>query len=802
MFRFWQDLRYGARLLSKAPGFAAVALIALALGMGATTAIFSVVDAVLLKPLPFRDPQRLLVLYEKNPPQNKYKLDVAAANFVAWRNQSRTLEQIAGIQRLPFNLTGGPNGRIDPEELRGECVSASLFPLLGVQPILGRAFREEEDQPGRTFIALLSYSLWQRRFGADRSIVGKNIRLHGESYSVAGVMPPGFAVMEPDVDVWVPLGLNSADARVANAHFLTVIARRKASLESVRAEFDAIGARMEAAMPALNRGLSPSVYELEDELVGGVRRGLWVLLAAVGCILLMACANVANLLLSRGASRSREIALRFALGAPRGRIVTQFLTESILLALGGGALGLLLGAATIRFLAHSASGTVPRLAYAAVDWRLFLFALASSLLTGALFGSIPAWTASTIGLTATLNEGGRGGTAGRSGRGLRNLLVASEIALAVVVLIAAGLLIRSFLRLRGAELGFQRESLLTCRIPLNAPRERRPAFVQNISDRVAGLPGVRSVGFINSPPLTGLGLGTAFFVEGGPLVDESQRPLALARYATPTYFHTMGIPLTAGRFFTPADDDNAPNVLIVNQALVRHFFTHENPLGRRLTLFMPAKRTGEIVGVVGDVKAESVKEEPWPVVYQPYPQFPAISMTLVVRAAVPPLSLAPAIQAEVHRLDPEQPVAEARTMDDVVGRSVSGERFNMALLSSFAAIAFTLASVGIYGVISYDVSQRINEIGIRMALGAQPNHLVRMVVVQGLRMAAYGIAAGLLLSVAVTRLMSTMLYGVEPLDPSTFAVIAILLAAVAFVASYLPSRRAIALDPVSALHHQ
>jgi putative ABC transport system permease protein len=615
-------------------------------------------------------------------------------------------------------------------------------------------------------------------------------------------MPLDFALMEPAIDVWVPLGLDAGDARVVNARFLTVIARRTEPLERVRAEFETIGAGMENALPTLNRGWRPSVFELSGELVGGVRRSLWVLFGAVGCLLLIACANVANLLLARGASRRKEIAVRTALGAPRSRVIAQLLAESFLLALGGGLIGLLLAAVVVRSLAASASASIPRLAYATLDWRLFLFSLAVSLLTGLLFGSIPAWNGSGLGLTSALNEGGRGGTTGRGGRILRNMLVASEIALAVVVLIAAGLLIRSFLRMRAADIGVQPEGLLTMRLPLNPARDHRAAFLQQVTDRMATLPGVRSVGAVNALPLTGLSLGARFQIDGRPAPDESQRPMALARYITPSYFRTMRIPLTAGRFFTQSDDANAPTKLIVNQTLARQFWPHGNPIGARLTMFEPVQRTGEIVGVVGDVKAENVKDEDWPTIYQPYPQFPVFSMTLVARTGVPPLTLASAVQAEIHRLDPDQPIADTRTMEAVVNHAVSGARFNMSLLTTFAAIAFTLAAVGIYGVISYDVSERVNEIGIRMALGAQPNDLVRMVVGQGLRMAAYGIAGGLLLSVAVTRLMSTMLFGVKPTDAYTFAVISVLLAAVALVASYLPSRRAIALDPVSALHHQ
>ena len=806
MHLLWQDLRYGARLLWRAPGFTAVALVALALGMGATTAIFSVVDAVLLKPLPFRDPDRVLVIWEKNPTLNKYKLFVAPANFLAWQRESRTTEQMAALQDVSVSLTGGPNGHVDPEELRAERVSATLLPMLGVQPVLGRTFRADEDQPGRNFAAILSHGLWQRRFAGDAAIVGKTIRLREQPYTVTGVLPPDFAVIEPGIDVWLPLGLNGNDPRVATRRYLTVIARRKQALERVRAEFETVGGQLEQAMPALNQGWRPSVFALQDELVGGVRRSLWVLLAAVGCLLLMACVNVANLLLSRGASRRRELALRLAIGAGRRRIVTQLLAESVLLALGGGGLGLVLASAVISGLAHSGAAAVPRLALATVDLRLFLFTLAVSLMTGVLFGAIPAWAASGSNLNAALNEGGRGGTTGRGGRRARNALVVVEVAMAVVVLIGAGLLIRSFMRLRALNPGFQAAGLLTMRVPLAGGRaaatERGAAFFQQLSDRVSGLPSVRAVGAVNGLPLTGLGVGTTFIVEGRPVPQASQWPVAVHRSVTASYFRTMGIPLLAGRVFEPSDDAKAPFVVVINQTLARRFWPGSNPVGGHLLIDDAKPRSAEVIGVVGDVKPERLEAEEWPAIYNAYSQAPVAGMTLAVRSDGPPLALGAAVRREVQRLDPDQPVADIRTMEDVVSTAVSGARFNTGLLTVFAIIAFVLAAVGIYGVISYDVSERINEIGIRMALGAQPGDLLRLVVSQGARMAGCGIAFGLAISFGVTRLMSTMLFGVNPTDAYTFAIISILLAAVALTASYLPSRRAMALNPVAALRHE
>ena len=806
MHFFWQDLRYGARRLAKDPAFTAVALLALTLGMGSTATIFSVVDTVLLKPLPFRDAERLLVIWEKNPSQNRYRMFVAPANFLAWQKQSRAVEQMAALQEGRLNLTGGPNGHIDPEELKVERVTAGLFPLLGVEPKVGRTFRPEEDQPGRTNFVLLSHALWQRRFAGDPGIAGKTIRLRDQPYTVVGVLPPAFAVMEPGVEVFVPLGLNPGDTRTANARVLTVIARRRGPLEQVRAELDAVGAQMEQSLPALDKGWRPSVFELGDELVSGVRQALWVLMAAVGCLLLMACVNVANLLLARGATRRKEIALRCALGAGRGRIVAQLLSESVLLALGGGALGLLLAAGAIYVLAHGGPAGVPRLAQAALDLRVFGFALGVSLVTGILFGLAPGMQASGSGLSMTLKEGGRGGTAGRAGRRMRNALAIAEVALAVVVLIGAGLLIRSFIRLRGVDPGFRPAGVLTVRVPLaggrNTKGERRIAFFKQVTDRIATLPGVRAVGAVNVLPLTGLGVGATFAVEGRPPPSAEQRPLGLMRSVNSAYFSAMGIPLVAGR--APADSDTAlsPPVIVVNQTLARRFWPGASAIGGRLAIDQIGGRVAEIVGVVGDVKPDRINGAEWPTIYVPYAQGPAAAMTLAVRTAGAPLGLASAVTREVRQLDPDQPVADVRTMEEVVNLAVSGARFQTALLASFAGVAFLLAAVGIYGVISYDVSQRTNEIGIRMALGAQPADVQRLILGQGARLAVYGIVAGLLGAGVLTRWMGTMLFGVGPTDVWTYAAVSILLAVVALAASYVPSRRAMVPDPVIALRHE
>jgi putative ABC transport system permease protein len=806
---YWpaQDLRYGIRILRRTFGATSVAIGAMALGIGASVALFGIVDAVLLKPLPFRDPGRLLVIWENDVAQHQSKMYAAGANFLAWQQRSHTLESVAAIQDWHLNLTGGPDGAIDPEELKAESVSAGLFPLLGVQPVMGRAFRPEEDQPGRTGEVVISYDLWQRRFGADPAICGRSIRLRDSVHTVIGVLPPGFSVIEPRVDVWLPLALNAADSGFASRRNLVVIARLRpgVTLAQARAELLAIGDSMAASNPVLDRGWLPSPYPIMEELTGDFRKPLLVLLAAVGLLLLIACANVANLLLARGVARRREVAIRTAMGASRGRIVRQLLSESVLLSLAGGALGILLAAGAITLVARLGPSTIPRLASAHIDPWLLLFALALSVGTGVLFGMAPALQISGTNVNAALVEGGRSGMLSRSGRLLRDSLVVSEIAVALVLLIGAGLLVRSFVRLRTASPGFDPEHLLTFRVPLaggrNSAVPRRIAFFHEVTDRLAALPGVRSVGAVISLPLTGLGLGAMFAPEDRPMPPE-ERPIALARPVVPGYFHAMGIPLRAGRDFNDSDTQQSTPVAIVNETIARRFWPDSNPLGYRLQLFYGTPVAAEIVGVVGDVKSEALMKDDWPTVYQPYPQAPATGMSIVIRTAGPPLSLASAAAREIHQLDPEQPVAEMRTMRSVVAGAEADARFHTTVLATFAGISFVLAAMGIYGVITYQVGERTHEIGIRVALGAQRGDLFRLVMSHTARLAGIGIGLGLVAAWALTRLLASMLYQVSPRDFYTYAAISLMLGMVALLAGYFPSRRAMALDPLAALRHE
>jgi len=798
-----RDLRFGVRLLRSAPGFTLLALAALALGLGATTAIFSVVDAVLLQP-PYPHASRLLVVWEKNPSQNRFKMLAAGGNFLAWSEQSHTLQSVAGYQEVHVNLTAGPLGPCDAEELPALRVSAGLLPLLGVQPMVGRFFRPEEDRPGQPGFALVSYNFW-RRFGADRAIAGKTLRLDDKTYTIVGVMPPAFRVMASPADVWIPLGMDPADSRATHSRFLIVLAamRPGVTVPQVRAELAALGDRLAAADPALNRGWAPSVFPLREELLGDVEKPLAVLMGAVGLLLLIACVNVANLLLARGSTRRREIAIRMALGANRARIAAQLLSESLLLSVAGGALGSLLAWGAVALVRHLGPAAMPRLAEAALDWRTLLFGLAASLLTGLLCGLAPIIQGSDRSLHTALVEGGRGRTAARSGRRLRSALVIVELALAVLVLIGAALLMRSFARLRGVDLGFQPAGVLTLRLPLagerNARPEQRIAFIRQVEDSVSALPGMRAVAAVDTLPLGGFGFGAAFAVEGRQMPADA--PLVLVRAVTPGYFRTMGMPLVEGRDFTAADTRESPFVMVASRNLVRRFWPMGGAIGGHL-LFAPNNRRAEIVGVVSDVKPETVQGDEWLTVYCPYAQNAFRSMTLVLRSAIPGDAALSAAGRAIRRLDPEQPVADPQPMDKVVDRAVAGARFNTVLLAIFAQIAFVLAAVGVYGVVSYDMSRRTGEIGLRLALGARPADVLRTVLNQAAALAALGIAAGLAAAWGLTRLMATMLFGVSPTDLFTFVAIPMLLGTVVLLAGYLPARRAMALDPAVALRHE
>ena len=808
MYSFVQDLQYGIRLLVRNPGVATAAVFALALGIGANTAIFTVVNGVLLRPLPFRDPDRLVALWEKDESRNRERSFVSPANFRDWSRQRQLFTRASAIEERTFNLTGGPSRGMEPEELQGERVSAGLFSMLGVQPVLGRTFRPEEGQPGYNDVVVLGYKLWQRRFGGDPHILGKTLRISNFDWRVIGVMPPRFHILNRDAQIWIPILLDpdAAGARVRRT--LTVIARLRpgVTVGRARAEMAALGRRLAAAYPAEDGGWNITLLPLHEEVVGDVRPALMVLLAAVCALLLMACVNTANLLLARAVNRQREVGVRISLGAGRWRVARQLITESILLALAGGALGLAMAFGGVRLLTAFAPKSIPRLDQVSIDASLLLFTALVSCLTGVIFGLAPAVQLARSNLQEVLKEGGRGTTGGRLRGRLRALLVISETALAILLLAGAGLLIRSFARLRSVDMGLNPRNLLTMRVVItgsaNYAESRRVAFFRDVVERVSALPGVLSAGTVSFLPLAGWGPGMFFSLEGHP-PQPAGKPIALVREADPGYFRTMGIALLAGRTFTAHDDSTAPRVVVVNRSLARRFWGSEREApGKRLLLDLRQTVAAEIVGVVGDVKAEGLSADTWFTIYFPHPQLPSPAMTLVVRTAGDPMRIAHSVARQVYALDPEQPVSEVRTMEQVVGESLAEARFQMVLLTAFAATALLLASVGIYGVMAYTVTERTHEIGVRMAVGASPGEVVRLVVRRGAVLAGIGIAVGLGAAFGLTRLMAKLLFGVPPADPVTFGAIAVLLGAVALAASWVPARRASRVAPMAALRHE
>ena len=802
----WQDIRYGVRTLLKRPGFTSVALVTLALGIGANTAIFSVVNAVLLRPLPYPEPDRLVRLYEKetDAATPSERLEVAPANFLDWRRQSRTLAEIAAWGEEEQALAG----RERAEPVRAAFVTANFFAVLGVRPLHGRAFTPEEDQPGRETVALLGHGLWQRRFGGDPRLVGQRVQLDGEHYTVVGIMPAGFQYPRA-AEIWTPLALNPNQTQTREAHFLQVIARLRpeASPAQARAEMETIAAGLEQQYPATNKNWRVNVVPLLEDEVGPVSRTLLVLFGAVGLVLLIACVNVASLLLARAATRQTEIAIRTALGASRWRIVRQLLTESAVLALLGGGGGLLLALWGTDALLALSPAEIPRLQQSSVDGRVLAFALVLTFVTGLLCGLIPALQASRSDLQEALKEGGRRASGGATRARIFGALVVAETALALVLLVGAGLLARSFLRLRGVETGIEAANVLTVEINLPSARyggedwkARRLNFYGQVLERIKALPGVVAAGAIDSLPLSGDQRGWTFRKEGQTLAP-AERPVAGFQVATADYFRAMGIRLRRGRAFTAADADGAPPVVIINESFARRFYPNEDPLGRRI-IIRNQPQACEIVGVVNDVRHFGPDQAAAPEMYVPYQQFAIGAVPLVIRTELEPQALIGAVTREIQAVDRGVAVGKVRTMTQMMSAALAERRFALSLLGIFASVALALAAVGLYGVMAFAVAARTHEFGIRMALGAQARDVLRLVFRQGAALALTGVSVGLVASIALTRLMKSLLFGVSATDPLTFAGVASLLVAVALLACYVPARRATRVDPLVALRYE
>ncbi|HJR59603.1 MAG TPA: ABC transporter permease [Vicinamibacterales bacterium] len=800
------DLVYAVRSIAKKPLFYAVATLTLALGIGANTAIFTVVNAVLLRPLPYPQPDRLMMVWTYNPRQGFDKDVGTYPNFEDWRRASGSFERMSGYFGASMTLTG--NG--DPAQIRGSRVTYEFFDTLGVPPARGRTFAVAHGQAGGERAVILAHGLWTRRFGADPSIVGRTIMLNGVSHEVLGVMPESFAYPE-DAEFWVPLapvGQFEGLFTARGSYWLTIIGRLKGGVtrEAAQSEMDAIAARLEKEYPA-NSGIGIRLVPMHEEMVGDVKRPLMILLGAVCFVLLIACANVANLLLTRAASRQRELAIRSALGAGRGRLLRQMLTESLLLGLIGGAAGLLLAAWCTDLLQTLAPAGLPRLSTIAVDRQVIVYAVVASMLTGLLFGIVPALHAARRDSGANLKEGGRTGTDSVRGRRVRAALAIGELAVALVLLVGAGLLVRTIVALNSQDPGFASTGVLTLRLALPQAKytspERVAAFYDQLIERLSALPGVESAGAGSSLLLSRLPNSASINIEGRPpLARDVQNIPVPYDSVTPGYFATLQIPLRRGRMFTRADVPQAQQVVLVNESFVRRFFPNEDPIGRRVTFgdpTQPETRWQAIAGVVADTRRGGFEREPWAEVYFPMQQSPDRRMFVLLRTSGDPTALAGSAQAAVWSLDRDQAIAGIRTVGDLLAQSQANRRFTTMLLGLFAAVALVLAAIGVYGVLAYATAQRTQEIGIRMALGADRAAILRMVFASGAKIAGIGLAIGIAGALALTQVLSGLLFEVSPRDPLTFIVVPGALLAVALAACWIPARRAIRVEPVIAL---
>ncbi len=815
----WQDIRYGARLLLKSPGFTLIAVLTLALGIGANTAIFSVVNFVLLRPLPYANSDQLVMIWERNLKKGWSESPTSSANFVDFRTSARNLEVAAFTDTNGnFNLTGGDQ----PERVAGLRVSANLFPLLGVNPGRGRLFLPQEDQPGAGHVLILSYGLWQRTFAANANLINQTIQLNSQSYTVVGIMPPDFkfppafsAVVGSseesvsNADLWVPLTTDDIPL-VRDRRDLKMMGRLKpgVTVAQAQADLNAIASRLDREFPDVNGGIETHVIPLREQVTGDISLALFVLMTAVALVLLIACANVANLLLAKATGRQKEIAIRTALGATRLRILRQLLTESVLLGLLGGLLGLLFAVIGAKTLIAFVTTNIPKLKDFTFDATVLLFTLLIALVTSLFFGLAPAIDASKPNLNEALKEGGRSSSGSASRQRLRDFLVITEVALAVILVTASGLMFRSFLRLQGVNPGFNPKNLITLEVELPDAKyhaaQQQQNFQQQLLQRLTTIPGVQSAATVDNVPFGVNAFNTSFMIEGRPVPAVTERPRAFYRVISPNYFRTMGIPFRRGNEFTDRDSAEMPGVAIINETATRKYWPGEDPIGRKIKRGRPESKNPwvTIVGIAGSASQLSLREESQPEIYVPYLQNTTLNFSLVVRTASDPKTITGAIRKEVWATDKDLPVSNMKLMDELISNSTAQPRFYVILLTVFAALALILAAVGVYGVMAYSVTLRTRDIGIRMAVGAQPMDIFKHVIGHALMLASIGLVIGLVLAGTSTLVMKSLLFGISTADPLTLIATALILLAVALLASYLPARKATKVDPMVALRYE
>ena len=794
------DFRYALRQLVKTPSFTFVAILTLALGIGACTAIFSVVNTVLLRPLDYPDPARLVIIRETNLPQFP-EFSVSPPNFIDWEKQAKSFEHLAATTNASLNLTGEG----EPQRLVGVKATAHYFEVYGVKPLLGRMLLPEEDAVGKNQVVVLSYGFWQRVFGGARDVVGRSVQLSGEPYQIVGVAPYGFGAASK-VDVWTPMAFTPKQTanEARGGHYISVYGRLKpgVTFEQAKAEMEVIANQLAVQYPDSQKGWGVFMMPMQDYSVREVKPVLYTLLGAVGCVLLIACANLANLLLARATARHREISIRAALGAGRGRLVRQFLTESVVLALCGGITGLFFAQGGLDLLLVLAPTNLPRTGDIHLDTGVLLFSLGLSLVTGLLFGIAPAWLAARADVNEALKQGTRGSTEGGARGRLRSALVVAEVVLALVLLGGAGLLARSFMQLTHVDPGFVPENATALRLSLPqkkyAQPEQQNAFANSLLERLKDLPGVQAAGITHSMPLVG-DYVLGFNIEGRPALDPNDLPNTNYYAVTPDYFRAMGIRLVRGRVFTAQDDVKAPRVAIINETMARQFFPNEDPIGKRINITNGPDTWRQIIGVVGDIKQYGVDKATSAQSYEPFAQVPFSSLNVVIRTKGSPAALLGALRPAVYAVDKDQPVGTIRPLEEIVADSISRQRFAMTLLTVFSAVALVIAAVGIYGVMAYNVVQRTGEFGIRMALGAQQRDVLRLVLTQGGKLIGLGLVIGLLATIAASRAMGSMLFNTSAYDPVTLSSITLLLGAVALVACFFPANRATKVNPIEAL---